>query len=116
MERACGYIGENFADGDLSVERLCEHLHLSPAYFSTIFKRETGMSFTNYVTRTRMEEAARLLRDTDDKTYLIAEKTGFVDANYFSYVFKKHFGLSPSRYRAGPGLRTPGVRSPRTGG
>ena len=86
MERACGYIGENFADGDLSVERLCEHLHLSPAYFSTIFKRETGMSFTN-----------------DDKTYLIAEKTGFVDANYFSYVFKKHFGLSPSRYRAGPG-------------
>lgn len=103
VERACGYIGENFADGDLSVERLCEHLHLSPAYFSTIFKRETGMSFTNYVTRTRMEEAARLLRDTDDKTYLIAEKTGFVDANYFSYVFKKHFGLSPSRYRAGPG-------------
>ena len=61
------------------------------------------MSFTNYVTRTRMEEAARLLRDTDDKTYLIAEKTGFVDANYFSYVFKRHFGLSPSRYRAGPG-------------
>ena len=61
------------------------------------------MSFTNYVTRTRMEEAARLLRDTDDKTYLIAEKTGFVDANYFSSVFKKHFGLSPSRYRAGPG-------------
>ncbi len=103
VERACGYIGENFSDPDLSVERLCEHLHLSPAYFSTIFKRETGMSFTNYVTRVRMEEAARLLRDTEDKTYLIAQSAGFVDANYFSYVFKKHFGLSPSRYRAGGG-------------
>lgn len=103
VEKACSYIGENFSDGSLSVERLCEYLHLSPAYFSTIFKRETGMSFTNYVTNIRMEAAARLLRDTDDKTYLIAEKTGFVDANYFSYVFKKHFGLSPSRYRAGRG-------------
>ena len=45
------------------------------------------------------QEAARLLRDTDDKTYLIAEKTGFVDANYFSYVFKKAYGMSPSKYR-----------------
>ena len=48
-----------------------------------------------------MEQAARLLRETDDKTYLIAEQTGYTDPNYFSYVFKRHFGVSPSKFRAG---------------
>lgn len=59
------------------------------------------MSFTAYVTKVRMEEAARPLRETDEKTYRIAEATGFSDPNYFSYVFKRHFGLSPSKFRAG---------------
>ena len=56
---------------------------------------------TACVTARRMEQAAALLRDTDEKTYLIAEKTGYLDPNYFSYVFKRHFGLTPSKYRAG---------------
>ena len=101
VERAKDFISRNYADSDLSVETLCSHLHLSPTYFSTLFKRETGMSFTSYVTNVRMEQAARLLRETDDKTYLIAEQTGYTDPNYFSYVFKRRFGISPSKYRAG---------------
>ena len=101
VERAKDFISRNYADSDLSVETLCSHLHLSPTYFSTLFKRETGMSFTSYVTNVRMEQAARLLRETDDKTYLIAEQTGYTDPNYFSYVFKRHFGVSPSKFRAG---------------
>ena len=59
------------------------------------------MSFTAYVTELRMERAAEMLRETDEKTYLIAEKTGYVDPNYFSYVFKRHFGVTPSKFRAG---------------
>lgn len=100
VDKAREFIGENFANSDLSVEMLCDHLHLSPAYFSTMFKRETGMSFTAYVTKVRMEAAAERLRTSEEKTYLIAEQTGYLDPNYFSYVFKRYFGTSPSKYRS----------------
>lgn len=103
VERAKEFIAAHYAESDLSVDTLCDYLHLSPAYFSTLFKRETQKSFTTYVTDLRMDQAARLLLDTDEKTYLIAERTGYADSNYFSYVFKKHFGLTPSKYRAGRG-------------
>ena len=100
-ERAKDFIARNYGDGDLSVETLCSYLHLSPTYFSTLFKREVGMSFIAYLTEVRMERAAQLLRETEEKTYLIAEQTGYTDPNYFSYVFKRRFGVSPSKFRAG---------------
>ncbi len=99
VERAKRYIHAHYSDSDLNVDTLCAHLYLSPAYFSTLFKRETGMNFTAYATQVRMTAAADLLVTTDEKTYLIAQKTGYADANYFSYVFKRQFGVSPSKYR-----------------
>ena len=110
VERAKDYISGHYTDEQLSVEALCSHIHLSPTYFSTLFKREVGMSFTAYVTQVRMEEAARLLRETDEKTYRIAEATGYGDPNYFSYVFKRHFGLSPSKFRASLFLKEKGTK------
>lgn len=101
VERAREFIRSHYGESDLSVERLCDYLHLSPAYFSTLFKRETGMSFTSHVTVVRMEAAAAALRSSEEKTYLIARRCGYEDANYFSYVFKRHFGVSPTKYRAG---------------
>ena len=100
VEGAKNYIAGHYDDPNLSVEALCDQLHLSPAYFSTLFKRETQKSFTAYVTEVRMERAARLLRETDEKTYLIAQRTGYADPNYFSFVFKRHFGMPPSKFRA----------------
>lgn len=100
IEKAKEYIMENYNDCDISVEILSCHLHVSPTYFSTIFKRETEMSFVNFLTTVRLEQAVKLLNTTDDKTYIIAGKVGYPEANYFSYVFKKKYGVAPSRYRS----------------
>ncbi len=80
---------------------VCNHLYLSEAYFSTIFKKETGTSYVNYLTQLRMNKALELLNKTDYKMNTIATEIGYQSATYFSYVFKKQYGISPSKYKEG---------------
>ena len=103
VENAMEYVKEHFSEPDLSLDTVCTALGVSESYFSSIFKKETGKSFISYLTEYRMEQAARLMLLTDDKNYVIGERVGYSDANYFSYVFKKHFGMSPSGYRKAHG-------------
>jgi two-component system response regulator YesN len=77
---------------------------VSNSYFSAIFKKETGKPFITYLTDYRLDIATGLLLDSDRKNYKIAEQVGYLDANYFSYVFKRRFGVSPSKYKEEHGL------------
>lgn len=99
IEKTKSYIEKHYSDSTLSVKHLCEHLNVSATYFSVMFKKEFGMSFVSYLTKVRMEHAAELLEQTEDKSYIIAEKVGYTEANYFSSVFKKQYGMSPKKYR-----------------
>lgn len=90
---------DRYMEPDLSLDTVCSELGVSNSYFSSVFKKETGKSFISYLTDYRMDHAANLILETNEKSYKIAEQVGYQDANYFSYVFKKRFGMSPSKYR-----------------
>ncbi|HHW46833.1 MAG TPA: response regulator [Clostridiales bacterium] len=99
VKKAVEYVNSNFHDSEIVIEKVCKHLHISSSYFSTLFKKEMNMTFNNYLTKVRMEAAKELLRTTNMKTYEIAQRVGFSEPNYFSYCFKKKFGISPSEFR-----------------
>lgn len=99
VENAKKIVQENFSDPDLSVESVCDALHVSTSHFSKIFKQETGGTFMNYMISLRMEHAKKLLLQTNYKSLVIGEMVGYPEPNYFSYVFKKNCGISPAKYR-----------------
>ncbi|MBV7273250.1 response regulator [Clostridiaceae bacterium UIB06] len=99
VDNAKEYIEERYQDVDININTICNYLHISQAYFSYIFKKDTKTTFVSYLTQIRMEKAKELLRNTNLKTFIIAEKVGFSEPNYFSYCFKKNLGQSPSEYR-----------------
>lgn len=101
--KAQDYVHHNYGDDKLSLAAVCQELGVSNTYFSSMFKKEAGMSFITYLTDYRLDKASRLLLETDEKSYLIGQKVGYSDPNYFSYVFKRRFGLSPVKYRTGNG-------------
>lgn len=99
VSKAMEYVQEHYRDRNITIESVCRELGVSAAYFSTVFKKETGKTFISFLTDYRMEKAVELLMTTNDKTYIIAEKVGYADPNYFSYAFKKQYSMSPSKYR-----------------
>ncbi|BBI35325.1 response regulator [Cohnella abietis] len=99
VEQARTFTKAQYADSDMTIARVCAHLHISSGYFSNIFKRETKMTYVNYLLHIRMEAAKEMLLTTDRKTFEIAELVGYADPNYFSFSFKKQVGMSPKDYR-----------------
>ena len=99
VEVAQEHIQKGYGDPEISLEKVASQVGLTTTYFSSLFKKETGESFVEYLTRVRMEEAMRRLKETDEKIYVIAEQTGYPDPGYFSHVFKKRYGFSPIQCR-----------------
>lgn len=95
---ALEYINSNYGDCDLSLQEICEKLAISVSYFSSAFKNYTGMTFVEALTKKRMEKAMELMENTSLRTYEIAEKCGYSDANYFSNIFKRTTHMTPRDY------------------
>ncbi|WP_099466956.1 response regulator transcription factor [Konateibacter massiliensis] len=92
------YIQDNYKE-PLMLEDVAAATNLSPAYLSTIFKKELGISFTDYLISCRMEKAKELLKSSEDSIAVIAGEVGYADSRYFSKLFLKVVGLKPSVYR-----------------
>lgn len=96
--RATAYIETHYAE-HITLETMADLVNLNPIYFSNLFKREVGKSFTEYLTEYRMKKAKELLRGSDMNINEIADALGYSDARYFSKVFKKEIGIKPTDYR-----------------
>ncbi|MDN5324171.1 MAG: two-component system, response regulator YesN [Clostridia bacterium] len=92
------HIEENFAK-DLNLDDLAKLVHLSPFYLSRQFKNATGKNLKDYINRLRIEKSKQLLLETDYSVIIISDKVGFNNINYFSKVFKKYVGYTPTEWR-----------------
>jgi two-component system, response regulator YesN len=99
VKLALEFINAHFADPNITLQDVADHVNMSAAYFSRQFKEECGKSFIHYLTELRMEEAKKLLVDIRLKTYEIAEMVGYNDYPHFTKTFKKYHKLSPKEYR-----------------
>ena len=97
--KAKEYIDKNYANQNTTLTTVADVVCLSPNHFSTIFSQECKTTFIEYLTNVRIENAKRLIRETDMKGYEIAYECGFSDPHYFSYIFKKNTGLSPREFK-----------------
>ncbi|AJY75431.1 response regulator transcription factor [Paenibacillus beijingensis] len=97
--RAKAYIYAHYAE-PLSLALLADKLGVSQGYLSNTFHRTVGETYVKFLTRIRMEQAAKLLQASPpEKVYDVAEKVGYVGVKHFSHVFKQHFGLPPGEYQ-----------------
>lgn len=96
------YIHQHYTE-NITLENVSENVHLSSSYFSSLFKEKTGVSFTSYVNKLKVERAKKLLKKTEMTLVDIALSLGFCSQSYFSSVFKKHVGISPKQFRHNQG-------------
>lgn len=98
IKKLLDYMRVNYAQ-DISLRHAAEMINISESYLSTIFKKETGSGFTDWINSLRIDQAASYLVDTNLPSYLIAERVGYENINYFGRIFKKIKGVSPQKYR-----------------
>ncbi len=95
---ALAYSDKHFTE-NIALKQLADILYISPSYLGTLFKKEVGIPFTDYVNKKRVDLAETMLEQTNLKIYEIVEQVGFSDKNYFLRLFKRYKGKPPSAYR-----------------
>ncbi|WP_309120279.1 response regulator [Paenibacillus sp.] len=98
IKRLLRYMNEHYAE-NLSLRTAAGMVNMSESYLSTVFKKETGTNFSDWLNLLRIEKAASLLVETDLPSYLISERVGYENSNYFGRIFKKIKGVGPQKYR-----------------
>ncbi len=84
---------------DLSLKTLAKLLSVNPSYLSTLFKKETSVTLTDYVNKKRVDKAKQLLKNSNIQIQTVAQNCGILDVNYFTKIFKKYAGVTPKEYR-----------------
>lgn len=100
LRQICTYLHQHYGQPDLSLTCLSHQVYTSSAYLSTLFYKLTGRHYKSCLIDLRMGKASQLLLETDLCVYQIAEQIGYNNSQYFSVIFKKHTGCSPTEYRA----------------
>ena len=96
--KALQYIKEHYTEG-ITVADVSKHINYSESYFGYAFKKKYKMTVSQYVRELQLAKSKDLLENTSFSVSSVASYVGFDDFNYFSALFKKHFGLSPKEYR-----------------
>lgn len=92
-------IAENLSEGNLQRDELAAMVHISPNYLGRIFKKETGMSLTDYIIKRRITVAKQLLAKTNLSVTRVSERVGITYSSYFTRLFKEQVGMTPQEYR-----------------
>jgi len=101
--KAREYIANHYTNPDISLESIASYLYLTPAYFSKLYKEETGETYIQFLTELRIQDAKSQLMETNKKVVAICVSVGYRNAQYFSTLFKKVVGVTPAEYRSGFG-------------
>lgn len=99
INRARDYIEANFTNPDISLNSIADYVYLNPAYFSKLYKKETGETYLEYLTSLRIGKAKAFLRETNIRTSDIGTAVGYQNPQYFTTLFKKVTGKTPVEYR-----------------
>lgn len=98
IEKVKKYILDNYHDDELDINKMAKSLFVNYGHLCFIFKRETGITINEYLTKFRIKKAKELIDSGNQLVVGVAKKVGYADANYFGKCFKKYYGLAPSKY------------------
>ena len=101
IEEVKKQLEDNYSDPNLSLDLVAEGVELSSGYLGKLFKSITSVSFNDYLNNIRLEKAKELLSNTNEPSSRICERVGIYNITYFSTLFKKTYGITPSVFRAG---------------